>query len=273
MGLSASKIAFVKDVYTYAKKYCGKYGYACPEAVVAQAVCESAYGTCVSGTYNYFGIKGYKGFEGTTTLCTTKEEYTVGTLTTIKAGFCNFTSFENGIEEYFKFLYRNGRYNNLKGVTDPVTYFTLIKQDGYATSSTYVTTLTNILKSVASYIGYTFNPTTTTTTQTTTTTTNSLTNAQKIAMTYQAKKMSPLPTPTVGFTVGEKDANKVLWCQWCLYCFGISSLYSIDGIYGASTVTDVKKAQKKASLPQTGAMDLNTIKVFKQVLVQAGYKM
>jgi hypothetical protein len=57
-----------------------------------------------------------------------------------------FDSLEDGIKGYFDFI-NTSRYSNLKGVTDPETYVKNIKADGYATSSTYVTTIMNCIKS------------------------------------------------------------------------------------------------------------------------------
>ena len=78
---------------------------------------------------------------------TTQEEYTVGTLTTIKDNFRVYDSMEEGIRGYFEFI-QLARYQNLKGITDPKKYLETIKADGYATSSTYVT---NNMKLIEQY--------------------------------------------------------------------------------------------------------------------------
>ncbi len=44
---------------------------------------------------------------------------------------------EEGVKGYFEFIQLQ-RYQNLRGITDPKEYLQTIKNDGYATSSTYV---------------------------------------------------------------------------------------------------------------------------------------
>ena len=44
---------------------------------------------------------------------------------------------EEGVKGYFEFIQLD-RYKNLRGITDPEKYLQTIKNDGYATSSTYV---------------------------------------------------------------------------------------------------------------------------------------
>ena len=68
---------------------------------------------------------------------TTQEEYTVGNLTTIKDNFRVYDSLDEGVKGYFEFIQLE-RYQNLRGITDPRKYLETIKNDGYATSSTYV---------------------------------------------------------------------------------------------------------------------------------------
>lgn len=60
-----------------------------------------------------------------------------GTLTTIKDNFRVYNSMEEGVKGYFEFIQLQ-RYQNLRGITDPKEYLQTIKNDGYATSSTYV---------------------------------------------------------------------------------------------------------------------------------------
>ena len=69
----------------------------------------------------------------------TKEEYKVGVLTTIKDNFRVYDSMVEGVSGYFDFI-SSKRYANLKTATNPREYLEMIKADGYATSSTYVTT-------------------------------------------------------------------------------------------------------------------------------------
>jgi len=52
---------------------------------------------------------------------------------------------EDGVKGYFEFI-QMPRYENLRGITDPQTYLQKIKEDGYATSSTYVTNCMRLVK-------------------------------------------------------------------------------------------------------------------------------
>ena len=74
----------------------------------------------------------------------TKEEYTPGTLTSIRDNFRAYDSMTEGVQGYFDFI-STKRYSNLKSATDPRTYLERIKADGYATSSSYVNTNMNTI--------------------------------------------------------------------------------------------------------------------------------
>ena len=67
----------------------------------------------------------------------TQEEYSPGTKTTITDNFRVYSNMDEGVKGYFEFI-QLPRYQNLKGITDPKKYLQTIKDDGYATSSTYV---------------------------------------------------------------------------------------------------------------------------------------
>ena len=51
---------------------------------------------------------------------------------------------EDGVIGYFQFI-NIDRYKNLKGVSEPEKYLTLLKEDGYATSKDYVKNLMNVV--------------------------------------------------------------------------------------------------------------------------------
>lgn len=114
-------------------------GYKYHSAIIAQACNESAYGRSSLGKNynNFFGMKCGSSWHGKSVNMTTKEEYTVGTLTEIQDNFRVYDSFEDGVIGYFDFIQTN-RYANLKDATSSRNYLELIKQDGYATSSQYV---------------------------------------------------------------------------------------------------------------------------------------
>ena len=138
---------FIEKIAPIVQQYCEAYGYKFPSAIIAQACIESGFGTSSLAWkyHNYFGIKWHRGCGRMAVNLKTQEEYQPGVLSSINAGFMVGTSLEDGCAMYFEFLARNNRYANLKSATSTRNYCELIKADGYATSSTYVSTLLNCI--------------------------------------------------------------------------------------------------------------------------------
>lgn len=130
---------FIEQIAQHVKKYAPMYGICVVSSIIAQAILESGWGKSkLAAVYhNYFGLKCGTKWTGKSVNLTTQEEYQPGTLTTIKDNFRVYDSMEGGVKGYFDFIQLT-RYQNLKGVTDPKKYLGIIKEDGYATSSTYV---------------------------------------------------------------------------------------------------------------------------------------
>lgn len=147
MLLDANKQKFVDDIAKSVKKYASSYGISVHSPIIAQAILESGWGKSklAADYHNYFGMKCGTKWTGPSVNMTTQEEYTAGTLTVIKDNFRTYDSMENGVRGYFEFI-QLSRYENLKGITDPQKYIEIIKNDGYATSSTYVDSLMQIIK-------------------------------------------------------------------------------------------------------------------------------
>ena len=119
-----------------------KRGYSVFSTVIAQAIIESNSGKSILGYkyHNYFGMKCGSRWKGKSVNLKTKEEYTVGTLTSIKDNFRVYDSIEEGVKGYYDFI-STKRYANLKESKTYVEYAENLKADGYATSSKYVNTL------------------------------------------------------------------------------------------------------------------------------------
>lgn len=119
-----------------------KRGYSVFSTVIAQAIIESNSGKSILGYkyHNYFGMKCGSRWKGKSVNLKTKEEYTVGTLTTIKDNFRVYDSMEEGVKGYYDFI-STKRYANLKESNTYEDYAEKLKADGYATSSKYVNTL------------------------------------------------------------------------------------------------------------------------------------
>lgn len=137
---------FIESIAKYVCKYMKSYGILVASPIIAQAILESGWGksSLAAKYHNYFGMKCGSSWRGKSVNLQTAEEYTAGTYTNIKANFRVYDNMEDGVKGYFEFI-GYSRYSNLKGVTDPKKYCELIKADGYATSSTYVEKLMNLI--------------------------------------------------------------------------------------------------------------------------------
>ncbi len=144
-----TKQEFIEKIVGYVQKYAYVYGIMVHSPIIAQAILESGWGESklASQYHNYFGLKCGTKWTGKSVNLITKEEYTEGTLTTIKDNFRVFDSMEDGVKGYFEFI-QLVRYHNLRGITDPKKYLETIRADGYATSYTYVE---NCMKLVNQY--------------------------------------------------------------------------------------------------------------------------
>lgn len=144
MGYSTAQAKeFINQIAPLMQSEAQKRGYKIVSTAIAQAIIESAAGTSKLANYhNYFGLKCGKSWKGPSVNMKTKEEYTPGTLTTIKDNFRVYSDMEQGVKGYYDFI-NTSRYANLKTATTPKQYAEMLKADGYATSSSYVNTLVN----------------------------------------------------------------------------------------------------------------------------------
>jgi len=120
-----------------------KRGYTVFSAAIAQSIIESRHGESKLSQppyYNYFGLKCGSSWKGRSVNMKTKEEYTTGTLTTIKDNFRAYDNMADGVKGYYDFI-STKRYANLKTAKNYIEFANFLKMDGYATSSTYVQTL------------------------------------------------------------------------------------------------------------------------------------
>ena len=137
---------FINRIAPLIQKYARERGYKIVSTVIAQACCESAYGTCALSPYhNYFGMKCGGAWKGKSVNLKTKEEYSPGVLTSISDNFRVYDSDEEGVKGYYDFI-NWSRYANLKTAKTYREYAEMLKADGYATSSTYVSTLCKIVE-------------------------------------------------------------------------------------------------------------------------------
>ena len=147
MASAKQQKEFIATIAPLIQAEAKKRGYKVASAIIAQACIESAFGTSSLGYkyHNYFGMKCGNTWKGKSVNLSTKEEYSVGVLTNIKANFRVYDSMAEGVAGYFDFI-SSKRYANLKNAATAEQYLTFIKNDGYATSSTYVNTNMNIVR-------------------------------------------------------------------------------------------------------------------------------
>ena len=135
---------FIEKLKPIIKKYAGA-NY-CVDCILAQAILESAWGKSqlAKNHFNFFGMKTGASWKGGSVTLSTKEELNGKTIT-IKGKFRSYPDLESGIAGYFDFI-KSKRYANLKNATTYKEYAEKIKEDGWATSSSYTKNLINIVE-------------------------------------------------------------------------------------------------------------------------------
>lgn len=129
-------------------------GRALPSVCIAQACCESAYGTSpkMIRANAVFGIKVGKSkthfgtaWHDKAYSTRTKECYDGKTYTNITDMFRAYDSIEDAVEDYFDMLAGCKRYKACISERDPRKCITAIKNGGYATAPDYITTIMSII--------------------------------------------------------------------------------------------------------------------------------
>ena len=153
MATQAQVKKFIEAIAPTAQKLCkSRKKWILPSVTIAQACCESAYGTSKSmvEANGLFGFKVGKGvkygnaWKGKSYNTKTKEFY--GAYVTITDNFRAYDSVAEAIEDYMDLLCSLKRYAEAVNQTDPRTCITAIKNGGYATSPTYINTILGIIK-------------------------------------------------------------------------------------------------------------------------------
>lgn len=153
MATAAQAKAFINLIAPIAVKVCKERGYGNAQAwtCVAQACCESAYGTAaiMARANAFFGIKATKTwvqaakYGGRVYNARTKECYDGKTYTNITACFRAYNNMEDSVRDYFD-LMEASRYKASLTKSTVKECITAIKAGGYATSPTYVNTIVSI---------------------------------------------------------------------------------------------------------------------------------
>lgn len=234
MASAAEAKRFINTIAPIIQAEAKRRGYPVCSAVIAQACIESAYGKSklASVYHNYFGLKCGRAWKGKSVNMQTKEEYTVGTLTTIKDNFRVYDSMEAGVAGYYDFI-STARYAKLKTARTGKEYLELIKSAGYATSSTYVSTNMGVIQK---YDLDRF-------------------DAEE-DIPPAGPESNPYPAP-VRILRNGSQGNAVKWLQWELTRQGLP--LTIDGIFGQQTEDAVRRFQNANRLVCDGLVGSKTI--------------
>lgn len=162
MGVTKEqKDSFIKTIAPIAIKVCNERGYGDAQAYtcIAQACCESNYGTStlMRNANAFFGIKANPDwvkaakYGGLVFNTKTKECYDGKTLTSITDKFRAYRSMDDSVRDYFD-LMGTKRYKSSLDATTVLECITIIKKSGYATAPNYINTIMNFYKSSESLI-------------------------------------------------------------------------------------------------------------------------
>ena len=156
MATAAQVKTFINKVAPIAQaKAAGRDKWSMPSVCIAQACCESAYGTSpkMINANAILGIKVGKSkvhfgtaWKDKAYSTKTKECYDGKTYVAINDMFRAYDSIEDAIEDYYDMLASCSRYKGCLNQTDPLKCITAIKNGGYATSPTYISTIMSIVK-------------------------------------------------------------------------------------------------------------------------------
>ncbi len=213
MASSAQAKQFIETIGPIIQDEAKVRGYKVCSPIIAQACIESAYGTSSLGYrwHNYFGMKCGSAWKGPSVNLATKEEYN-SQLVNIRDNFRVYPDMIAGVRGYFDFISTN-RYANLKGADTPQKYLELIKRDGYATSSSYVSTCMGVISRYG---------------------------LEK----FDGADVNSFPVPVQTLKRGMRG-DDVKWLQWILRSKGYP-VGTIDGIFGLKTEQAVRDFQMDA---------------------------
>ena len=237
MASATQAAQFIGQIAPLIQAEAKRRGYKVASPIIAQACLESAFGTSSLGYkyHNYFGIKCGSKWTGKSVNMKTKEEYSVGTLTTIRDNFRVYDNMADGVKGYFDFI-TAARYANLKDARTPREYLERIKADGYATSSAYIA---NNMRVVENY---------------------GLTKYDGKAPAAPQMSENPYPQPTKLLRKGSKG-NDVRWVQYELNRHGAG--LTIDGDFGKLTEQAVFNFQKSKNIAADKIVGPQTIAALK----------
>ena len=156
MATKEQRIKFIRMIAPLAIKEYRSGKKILPSVCIAQACCESGYGTSAKmvNANAVFGVKVGKSkwhfgdaWKDKAYSTKTKECYDGKTYTEITDMFRAYDSIADSVTDYYDMLCSCSRYRKAVGAADYVKTITEIKNGGYATSPTYINTICSIIKS------------------------------------------------------------------------------------------------------------------------------
>lgn len=146
---SGSGKDFVNKVWPHAVEAANSLGVP-PHFLVAQSALESGWGkseikgTNGASTFNIFGIKAGKNWQGATVDVPTTE-YVNGQAQTVRQKFKAYSSYSEAFQDYASLLRNNPRYGSVVGQQDGTSFARSLQQAGYATDPQYADKLARII--------------------------------------------------------------------------------------------------------------------------------
>lgn len=145
MALSQASLNVIAAAQASYKKFQAQHG---PPVSVSlgQYALESAWGSKVSGTNNFFGIKANAAqiAAGQFTEKLTHEQLPTGEIISITAKFANYASLQEAFDAHATLL-THSRYIDCQNATTVEGYCQALQKDGYATAHNYATALMAII--------------------------------------------------------------------------------------------------------------------------------
>lgn len=153
MATREQALGFIKEIAPIVQEVCkSRDKWILPSVAIAQAACESNYGTskamaAANGLFGFKVGKGKKygdGWKGKSYSTKTKEFYSG--YVTITDNFRAYGSVRDAVVDYMDLLCSLSRYKAAVNQTDAQKCITAIKNGGYCTSPTYIATIMNIIR-------------------------------------------------------------------------------------------------------------------------------
>lgn len=232
MATAAEISLFIEMIAPLAQKAYRTLGKVKPSVCIGMACVESAYGTSqIMKKHNaYFGQKAGTGktavkyWSMNFFTSSTKEEYTLGQHTTIRAAFRAYDSAEQSVFNYYELL-NTSLYAKVLATSDYREQMQQIKACGYMTSSTEVNSVISII--------------------------------EKYGLTKYDVMDNPYTLTTDTIKRGDRG-DSVKWLQFQLNANGAG--LDIDGVFGKQTEKAVIKYQEAKGLEVDGIAGEQTIK-------------